>query len=164
MAVAREPSGHKSRLARQLEPALALVVIGGSLFMALFVDHFGVAGILGVLLLLVAGPGTVLYGLTLSASEHATKPQWSEEGYLGLWIAHHLPLRLARAGWVILGLALSAVLMSILLSGITSSATAVIPQEGRFAGTGTRPHEDFVVSMRTSWSRSPCPLPGYEIR
>jgi hypothetical protein len=47
----------------------------------------------------------VLNGLTLTAPEHVEMPNSSDDGYLGLWIAHHLLLRLARAFGVVFGLA-----------------------------------------------------------
>ena len=68
-------------------------------------DGFGIGHVLLVVLLLIVGPGVIGYGLSLTAEEHAEKPDPGAEGYLGLWIAHHLPLRIARAWWVVLGLA-----------------------------------------------------------
>jgi hypothetical protein len=79
-----------------LRPIVATAILA-PLAIAIFVDHFGVSDIILVFILVLAGPCAVLYGLRLTAAEHAGRPDPSVEGYFGLWIAHHLPLRLARA-------------------------------------------------------------------
>ena len=145
----------KSRAAGYLELVLTVAAIGGCVSIAVFVDHLGVAGVFGVLLLLVGGPGLVFYGVTLSAGAQATKPVWSEEGLLGLWIARHLPMRLARAWWVGLGLTLSTVLVSALLTraGSTASrAAGAVPHDGHFSGRGAPPYKSFAVSFTVSGS------------
>ncbi|HET7050315.1 MAG TPA: hypothetical protein VFI54_18770 [Solirubrobacteraceae bacterium] len=101
-----------------LRPIVATVFLA-PLAIAIFVDHFGVSDVILMFILTLAGPGMVFYGLTLTAAEHSERPQRSDEGYLGLWIAHHLPLRLARAWWVIFGLAWCVVLVLILWRNAT---------------------------------------------
>jgi len=67
---------------------------------------FGTVVVLSMLLL--AGLGCISEGLTLTPQGHDQKPEFGE-GYVWLWIAHRLPLRLASAWYVLWGLALLAV-------------------------------------------------------
>jgi hypothetical protein len=99
--------------------AILVIALVAVLFIAIVVDGFGIVDIVLVIILLLAGPGSILYGLRLSAAEHAERPDSSQEGYLGLWIAHHLPLRLARAWWVIFGLGWCVFLVLVLWRNAT---------------------------------------------
>ena len=107
---------------RWLRPIVATAFLA-PVAVSIFVDHGGVRDVILIFILTIAGPGMVLYGLTLTAAEHAERPHPSDEGYLGLWIAHHLPLHFARIWWVVFGLAWTALLGAALWRNWPTTAT-----------------------------------------
>jgi hypothetical protein len=94
-----------------LAPGSAVVSVAS---LAMFVDKLDVGGIVVVSVVVALGAGSILYGLTLTAREHAKRPQLGEEGYIGLWSAHHLPLRVARVWRVVFGAAWLALVAVVL--------------------------------------------------
>jgi hypothetical protein len=115
--------GHEPREWR----ALAVVVfVLGTLALVVFVDGLtSAADIATMFVLLLGGLGMISAGLELTPDEHARKPSVSEEGFEFLWIAHRLPLRLARAWNVLFGLILLALPLAADFVGILTLIVSV---------------------------------------
>jgi hypothetical protein len=61
------------------------------------------------------GFGLVVMGLKLTPEEHKKRPRLFEEGWISLTLTWLMPLPLARAFWIILGLACLAVPVLLIL-------------------------------------------------
>ncbi len=125
------PGRTESRSPRGSRAAVLVVLVAG-LSIAIFLDKLRVGGILVLVFVLLIGTGLIVRGLTLGPREHARKPRIFQQGYLGLSIAHHLPLRIARGWWVIWGLVFWAFAGYVLWVNVPE--TLVIPRHGQFIG------------------------------
>jgi hypothetical protein len=85
-----------------------VAVIVGAEVIAIGVEKLPTDQVFVMNLFLLAGLGFVSEGLTLTPQGRDEKPQFGDEGYVWLWIAHRLPLRLARVWSLLTGLALLA--------------------------------------------------------
>jgi hypothetical protein len=86
-----------------------VAVLVGAEVIVIGVEKLAFGGVVIFNGLLLFGIGLVLGGLELTpAEQHDLKPQFGDEGYLWLWIAYGLPLRLALVWSLLTGLALLA--------------------------------------------------------
>lgn len=127
-----------------------LVVLVTSLSLAIFLDKLPIGGIIGLLFAVLTGAGLIAYGLTLGPQDHADKPRVFQEGYVGLWIAHHLPLRLARGWWVVWGFVFLTIAGYVLWVNVPASL--VTPRQGRFIGIAPQGPKRFQISFTVSGS------------
>lgn len=116
--------------------ALAVLIAG-------VVAGLSIGSIIGTLVFVGLGAGTVLVGLGLSAEERAHRPSVGESDFVWRWIVHLLPLRVARAWTVLLG--------CVFLAGAwyvwSVNRPASNPEAGRYAATFSPNQPGFSLSF-----------------
>ena len=114
-------------------PALVIVltVFALAILVAGIVAGLTVGAIIATLFLVGTGAANVLDGLTLSADAQAYRPRLGENHYVGRWLLHLLPLRLARIWTALLG--------CVLLAGAwyvwSINRPSPTPEAGRYTST-----------------------------
>jgi hypothetical protein len=98
-----------------LAAALLLAAFVASCAIAIYKD--GCAGPVLLLILVVWGPGALIYGITLNETEHRRKPTRGEEGYVWLTVVGLLPLWMARLIYIAWGSLWTIALVSLLWPG-----------------------------------------------
>jgi hypothetical protein len=93
----------KARWLRVVRVIVGVVIVGAEVIV-IGVEKLAIGGVVIFNGLLLFGIGLVSGGLELTpAEQHDLKPQFGDEGYLWLWTAYRLPLRLARVWWLAWG-------------------------------------------------------------
>lgn len=114
-------------------PALVIVlsVFALAILIAGIAAGLSIGAIIASLFLVGTGAANVLGGLTLSAEAQAHRPRLGESHYVGRWVLHVMPLRLARIWTVLLGCVLLAAAWYVW----SINRPSPTPEAGRYTST-----------------------------